>query len=171
MTTEEYLLVEARIKKEKEKLASLEKELKEYGLWPKITATMIGGFSLDDSAAVRIIGSILHDYYSAAESIFKAVAVNIDKSTHKGDQWHKELLEQMTLDVPGLRVSVISTETAQKLNHYRSFRHVFRNVYGFELSFNRIKELLELLPNTSVFLKKDLDNFICKMRAIYRVNK
>jgi len=117
---------------------------------------MIGVFSFDDSAA---------------ESIFKAVAVNIDKSTHKGDQWHKELLEQMTLNVPGLRVSVISTDTAQKLNHYRSFRHVFRNVYGFELSFNRIKELLELLPDTSVSIKKDLDNFICQMRTIYEVNK
>jgi hypothetical protein len=171
VTAEEYLLVEARIRKEKEKLVNLEKELKEYGLWPKITATMIGGFSLDDSAAVRIIGSILHDYYSAAESIFKAVAVNIDKSTRKGDQWHKELLEQMTLNVPGLRVPVISTDTAQKLNHYRSFRHVFRNVYGFELSFNRIKELLELLPDTSVSIKKDLDNFICQMRTIYEVNK
>jgi len=36
VTAEEYLLIEARIKKEKEKLASLEKELHGYGLWPKI---------------------------------------------------------------------------------------------------------------------------------------
>ena len=171
MTAEEYLLIEARIKKGKEKLASLEKELKGYGLWPKIAATMIGSFSIDDSASVRIIGSILHDYYSTAENIFKVVAINIDKSSHQGDQWHKELLEQMMLDVPGLRVSVISTETAQKLNHYRSFRHVFRNVYGFELSFKKIKELLELLPDASMSLKKDLDNFIYQMRIIYEVNK
>lgn len=171
MTAEEYLLIEARIKKGKEKLTSLEKELKGYGLWPKIAATMIGGFSIDDSASVRIIGSILHDYYSTAENIFKVVAINIDKSSHQGDQWHKELLEQMMLDVPGLRVSVISTETAQKLNHYRSFRHVFRNVYGFELSFKKIKELLELLQDTSMSLKKDLDNFIYQMRIIYEVSK
>jgi len=32
VTAEEYLLVEARIRKEKEKLVNLEKELKEYGL-------------------------------------------------------------------------------------------------------------------------------------------
>ena len=171
MTAEEYLLIEARIKNGKEKLTSLEKELQRYGLWPKIAATMIGGFSIDDSASVRIIGSILHDYYSTAENIFKVVAINIDKSSHQGDQWHKELLEQMMLDVPGLRVSVISTETAQKLNHYRSFRHVFRNVYGFELSFKKIKELIELLPDTSMSLKKDLDNFIYQMGIIYEVNK
>lgn len=171
MTTEEYLIVGAKIKEEREKLAGLEKELKGYGLWPKITTTMIGGFSIDDSAAVRIIGSILHDYYSAIESIFKTVAINIDKSSHHGDQWHKELLKQMTLDVPGLRIPVISTETVQKLNNYRSFRHVFRNVYGFELSFSRIKELLELLPDTSVSIKKDLDNFIYQMRINYEINE
>lgn len=171
MTTEEYLLTEARIKQEKEKLTSLEKELKRYGLLPKITATTIGGFSIDDSASVRIIGSILHDYYSAIESIFKTVAINIDKSSHRGDQWHKELLERMTLDVPGLRVPVISTETAQKLNHYRSFRHVFRNVYGFELSFKRIRELLELLPDASASLEKDLNNFISHMRIMYEISR
>lgn len=171
MTVEEYLLVEARINNGKEKLASLEMELRGYGLWPKITAAMIGGFSIDDSASLRIIGSILHDYYSAVENIFKAVATNIDKSSHQGDQWHKELLEQMMLDVPGLRVPVISTETAQKLNLYRSFRHVFRNVYGFELSFKKIKELLELLPDISMLLKKDLDNFIYQMKILYEVNK
>jgi len=52
VTAEEYLLIEARIKNGKEKLASLEKELKGYGLWPKIAATMIGSFSIDDSASV-----------------------------------------------------------------------------------------------------------------------
>ncbi len=171
MTAEEYLLIEARIKNGKEKLASLEMELRGYGLWPKITAIMIGGFSIDDSASLRIIGSILHDYYSTAENIFKAVAISIDKSSHQGDQWHKELLEQMMLDVPGLRVPVISNESAQKLSPYRSFRHVFRNVYGFELSFKKIKELLELLPDTSASFKKDLDNFIDRMRILYEVNK
>ena len=171
MTTEEYLLIEARIKSGKEKLESLENELQGYGLWPKITATMIGGFSIDDSASLRIIGSILHDYYSTVENIFKAVAINIDKNSHQGDQWHKELLEQMMLDVPGLRMPVIASETAQKLNYYRSFRHVFRNVYGFELSFKKIKNLLELLPDTSILLKKDLDSFIYQMRILYEVNK
>ncbi len=64
-----------------------------------------------------------------------------------------------------------SLKDLQKLNSYRSFRHVFRNVYGFDLSFNRIKGLLELLPDTSASIKKDLDNFIYQMEINYEIDK
>jgi hypothetical protein len=43
--------------------------------------------------------------------------------------WHLLLLEQMTKEVPGIRPAVISTETGTRLDEYRRFRHVVRNVY------------------------------------------
>ena len=35
----------------------------------------------------------------------------------------------MTKEVPGIRPALISTETGTRLDEYRRFRHVVRNVY------------------------------------------
>ncbi|MBC7348188.1 MAG: hypothetical protein H5U00_12220, partial [Clostridia bacterium] len=108
----------------------------------------------------------LHDYYTAIENVFRAVAGKIDKSIPRGEQWHKELLEQMTLEVPGLRPPVIAPLTAQRLDAYRGFRHVFRNTYGFNLSFAKMRELLEALPDTQKSLARDLEQFTSQMRRL-----
>jgi hypothetical protein len=151
--------LEARLNKERQNITGLERELERYGLYPGIRADRVGGFSLDDEAVVRIVGSILHDYYTSIENIFRAVAGKIDKSVPRGEQWHKELLEQMTLEVPGLRPPVIAPLTGQRLDAYRGFRHVFRNTYGFNLSFAKMQELLEALPDTQKSLARDLEEF------------
>lgn len=74
MKVDEYLLVKARIKRELENLKDLEQELASLQLYPKIKTDSVKGFSLYDSAACRLIGSILHDYYGAIENIFKCIA-------------------------------------------------------------------------------------------------
>ncbi|AFV10796.1 hypothetical protein Tph_c05580 [Thermacetogenium phaeum DSM 12270] len=166
MTIEEFLLVKAKIKRELENISLLEDELAGYKLFPVIETDSLGGFYLEDNAACRIIGSILHDYYVAVENIFKAVARRIDGVLLAGEQWHKELLEQMTLDVPGIRPPLLSGETSEKLDKLRGFRHVFRNVYGFNLASERIRELLAELPVTSSYFKRDVDDFIKKMEKL-----
>lgn len=169
MKLEDYLLVEARIAKEKANLANLEQELAVYGLYPRITARTVGGFPLEDTAVARIVGSNLHDYYTAIENIFRDVAARIDKSFPPGEQWHKALLEQMTLAIPGLRPPVVTPATAEKLDLYRAFRHVFRNVYGFHLSFSRMQDLLERLSDTSSAFNEDLNCFIRQMRTTFGI--
>lgn len=166
MIPEEYLVIEARIKKELDNIKQLEDELSKYNLFPKITASSIGGFALTDNAVCRITGSILHDYYVVFENIFKVIAARIDKTVLSGDQWHKELLEQMTLEISGVRPLLISPETAKKLDQLRAFRHLFRNVYGFNLSPEKIKELLSQLPKLSLLFKHDISLFMEKMRKL-----
>lgn len=170
MIPEEYLVIEARVKKELENIKQLENELSKYNLFPKITSSFVGGFSLTDNAVCRITGSILHDYYVAAENIFKVIAARVDKTTLSGEQWHKELLEQMTLEISGLRPRLLSPETARRLDQLRAFRHLFRNVYGFNLSPEKIKELLIQLPELSSLFKHDVYLFMEKMRALLRIS-
>lgn len=171
MIPEEYLVVEAKINKEIKNILELKQELTRYGLYPGIQVTRVGGFNLEDEAVARIAGSILHDYYTAAEKIFKTIATKIDKSIPPGEQWHKELLEQMTLSLPGLRPAVISVDTAQKLDPYRGFRHIFRNVYGFNISFTRMRDLLHELPVADKMLQGDLDEFTHKMHHLHGLDE
>ncbi|MDN5362434.1 MAG: hypothetical protein PWP70_1481, partial [Moorella sp. (in: firmicutes)] len=82
------------------------------------------------------------------------------------EQWHKELLDQMTLEVPGLRPGLLDGKTARNLDELRAFRHVFRNIYGFSLDPDKIHQLLEGLPGLAGDFKKDLHLFILKMRHL-----
>ncbi|GEA14256.1 hypothetical protein E308F_04980 [Moorella sp. E308F] len=166
MIPEKYLLLEARIRKEVANLERLERELARYNLFPRIQADSLGGFSLADEASLRIIGSILHDYYTAIEKIFRIIARDIDCSVPAGEQWHKELLDQMTLEVPGLRPALLAGKTARSLDELRAFRHVFRNIYGFSLDPAKIRQLLEGLPEVAGDFKKDLHLFTLRMRRI-----
>lgn len=82
------------------------------------------------------------------------------------EKWHRNLLLQMTLDIPDVRPALITKETADKLDEYRAFRHVFRNVYGFNLSAERIVGLLNKFPHTVDCLEKEVIIFIKTMKAI-----
>jgi hypothetical protein len=53
----------------------------------------------------------LHSFYSGFERIFEMIDKIIDKIFPSGDQWHRDLLRQMTLEIPEVRPKVISLET------------------------------------------------------------
>ncbi len=165
MRPEEYLLVEARICQERENLSHVLAELEKHGLYPEVRSDRIGGFRLTDDEAMRIVGSILHDFYTFFENMARAVASRIDRSVPSGDEWRKELLTQMVLAIPGLRPSLISARTARLLEPYRGFRHVFRNVYGFQLDPGRTLDLVRGLAEAVLALQEDLDTFVREMRS------
>jgi ribonuclease HepT-like protein len=60
--------------------------------------------------------------------------------------WHLLLLEQMTKEVPGIRPAVISTETGIRLDEYRRFRHVVRNVYTHNFDAVKLGKLVNSAP-------------------------
>ena len=73
----------------------------------------------------------LHGCYGGLERIFELIAAVIDGAKPKGENWHQALLAQMTEEVPGVRPAVISQATFERLDAYRGFRHVVRNVYSY----------------------------------------
>jgi len=105
---------------------------------------------------IRAGGSVLHDFYSGAENIFHAIAGAVDERIPSGMSWHVELLNQMTLNIEGVRSPVISRDTAKALEEYLRFRHLFRKRYGFDLEWAGIKRLLGKLPHTFDAVEQDL---------------
>ncbi len=61
---------------------------------------------------------------------------------------------------------MLSRETASKLDEFRAFRHVFRNAYGFNLSSDRLAELLNKFPHAAGCLQKEAHSFIETMLEI-----
>ncbi len=66
----------------------------------------------------------------------------------------------MTRKVNKLRPKVISEELASELDDYLSFRHIFRNIYGFELKGERIKRLEEKFYKVANTFQKEIKNFL-----------
>ena len=107
---------------------------------------------------LRARGSILHDFYSGIERVFRRIADEVDGGVPQGEQWHRQLVTDMTLEIPGVRRALITADLAARLQEYLAFRHVFRNVYGYLMDAERIRALEGRLPET-------LDTFGEQVRA------
>lgn len=111
-------------------------------------------------------GVVIHDFYNTVEKTFRQIAEEIDGGVPGGEAWHQQLLQRMTIDVPGRRPAVIDTSLAQTLNEYLRFRHLFRHIYGFELEWERIRPLLEALPEVMAEFKRQIGEFIDFLQAL-----
>jgi hypothetical protein len=108
----------------------------------------------------------LHGFYAGSEKIFEDIASNMDESVPSGSDWHRDLLLQITSDLPNIRPSVLRRETRQCLEEYRGFRHVVRNIYSFNLRPARLKELVDDLDKCFSHLKDDLLAFTSFLEKI-----
>lgn len=149
-------ILQLSIKDELEKLRLLNNE--KDGLLKKRPSNYI----------LRAGGSILHDFYTGIEKILESIAKEVDGRIPMGEEWHSELLHQMTLDIPGLRPPVISSNTEKKLREYLGFRHLFRKRYGFELDWEKMKRLLLKIPQVLSQLEKEIEIFF---KTIYYPSK
>jgi hypothetical protein len=80
-----------------------------------------------------VLGVNLHAYYTALETLLERVARLVDEDTPSGANWHRDLLLQMRIELPGLRPAVIPLEVIPDLDELRKFRHFFRNAYVLDL--------------------------------------
>lgn len=90
----------------------------------------------------------LHDVYSGLERIFSLIASSIDQSEPRGPDWYRELLRQMTIEVPGLRPAVLPSDMAADVDELLRFRHVVRHNYAFALEPERVERLAAHVPST-----------------------
>lgn len=137
----------AEIERELENLEELRKEMKEINFQESIIMR-------------RSTGSILHDFYNGAERIFKKIAMDINGGYEDSEKWHKALLFKMTLPVRGLRPPVMSEELAAEMDEYLAFRHLFRNIYGFELKGERIGYLAKKFDSVAKRFIKEINIFL-----------
>ena len=108
------------------------------------------------------IAKNLVDCYRGIENIFRQIAMDIDLRMPDGSRWHKELLTQMT-EPHTERQPVISQETFEILVELLEFRHVFNNIYGEELVYERTERNAKQVSRAFNTLSKELDAFITRL--------
>lgn len=83
----------------------------------------------------------LHGFYAGLERVFRTVA------------------ERMNTELNSVRPPVLSNEARKKLDQYRGFRHVVRNVYAFEFDPEQLDLLVKRLPDIAEVVFSDLRAF------------
>lgn len=150
MSQRRFAVLRADISREMDDLRRLVAEAEEWrpllSDWPHTVRT-------------RTAGGILHDFYCGVERIFRHIAVRMDEDLPSGTDWHIQLLQRMATDIETIRPAVLDRETARRLDDYLRFRHLFRNIYGFDLEWGRCRELLDDLPATFERLSQKLATF------------
>lgn len=170
MNLRDVLILEARIKEELENMEYLKKSLEKRSFLAKESAARRRAL-LKDEFVLRAVGTVLLDYYTAAENIFKEIAKTLDGRLPAGSEWHKDLMRQMKLHINGIRPAVLSKTTFEKLDEYRRFRHLVRNIYGFNLLPDKVEVLLDGLMEMDRALIKDLESFLdnAKKKAVEEI--
>ena len=115
---------------------------------------------------IRGTADLLHDFYTAAEDIFERIADEVNGGIPHGEHSHRDLLKQMSLDVPGLRPAILFPSLREQLGEVLRFRHLFRHAYSHQLEWERVKSLLERLPEMVTELSDALRKFTDFLRKL-----
>jgi hypothetical protein len=115
---------------------------------------------------IQGVALVLHDFYNAAEGMFKRIAVELGEGLPEGGEWHAILLRNMTLRIPTLRPPVVRDTTASVLDEFRRFRHRVRHAYGFTLRWSALRGLLAEFDEAYQALVADVREFIAFLKAM-----
>ena len=99
-----------------------------------------------DDAYIKAVAYDLQGFYTGLEKIFQSIADTIDDHLPTGESWHKDLLDQMSMESHGVRPALLSEGTRKLLDEFMRFRHRVRNIYSFNLIPERVRNLVENLP-------------------------
>lgn len=101
----------------------------------------------------------LHNLYCAFEDIFKMVADTFENSVDSRERYHAALLKKMAIDIKGVRPALISDNTLKLLDNLRSFRHLIRHAYMYELDARKVSLVCEDALELRKLYKKEIDTF------------
>lgn len=113
-----------------------------------------------DRLELRGAADICADIYTGIERTFQYVAEEIDGGAPTTSDWHRRLLDDMSIALPDLRPALISDSSRQTLNKLRGFRHLARHQYGHHLHWPGTRANLESAVDIWPQLDAELGSFI-----------
>lgn len=119
----------------------------------------------DDGAL--IVAGYLDTYYTALETFFIRVSSYFENNLPPG-RWHTALLENMTLEIEGVRAKVVGDRNLVRLRELLRFRHFRRHYVEMEYDWTRVDFLLATLDAAHPAMLRDLDAFDRFLRDVRR---
>ncbi len=118
-----------------------------------------------DEFAWAAVGYTIHNLYCLFENYFLRIAKFFENGLDSSS-WHAQLVERMTLEIPGLRPALFDRTFAARVDELRRFRHAFRNLYQTELDSLRVQKLNEALPEITALFSRYHERFVDALDVI-----
>lgn len=106
-----------------------------------------------------VIADSLAAWYTCLETLFLRVSRFFENNLAQ-DRWHQDLLDKMTLGLPGIREQVIGDDTALWLAELLRFRHFKRYYFEFNYDWDRLEFVQKKYAQLQPLLRRDLDRFV-----------
>lgn len=103
------------------------------------------------------MGAYLQNIYTGMENILKQILLHKSSLIPDTPTWHKDLLNS------AVEHNIITNEIADKIGKYLFFRHFFTHAYGFLLDEEKLKPLMDHIPNVYSEFKREIDNYLTKI--------
>jgi hypothetical protein len=117
------------------------------------------GGQVPDRAHLALAAVALHGWYGGLEAVLERAVRAIDGAVPAGDAWHRELLSQAMVEVPGVRPAILERTLFPQLVGLLEFRHFFRHAYGVELDPSKLRENLQRAAAIAPEVDVRLDRF------------
>ena len=105
------------------------------------------------------IAMILQSFYNGFENILLLIIKDKDAVLPNGIKWHKELFAK-AFEATENRSQIIREELKVPINEYLQFRHFVRHSYGFQLKWEKMKNMLFGMNIMWESIKEDINMFI-----------
>ena len=105
-----------------------------------------------------VVAEVLDDTYTTLETLFLRVSQFFENRLAP-DRWHSDLLEKMTLKVPGIRQPLLARQTYPYLAELMRFRHFKRHYVEQQYDWDRIDFLTRTYEKAKPLVARDLDAF------------
>jgi hypothetical protein len=108
----------------------------------------------------------LHNFYTAIERIFERIAGDVDGGVPQTPDRHLRLLRAMSAQIPEVRPRVLSADLCERLADYLRFRHLVRNIYGFELDERKMAPLVEGIGAVRRDVEAEIGEFLAYLERL-----
>jgi len=126
------------------------------GIDDKVTTVTEGDYAYVYLEALAV--NLMH-FYAAVESVFDKIARKIDESVPQGGSSHLELLKRMLVEIEGVRCAVLSKETYDLIDKFRSFRDKSYHDFSITYRWEEMKDLCFSAKKALILFNRDIGNF------------
>ena len=95
-----------------------------------------------DTVTVGAVALYLSNLYTAIEDLLSRIASELDGWRPTGENWHRELIEGMRVEVEGVRPRIVEDALGFDLDRLRRFRDRVRHAYAEEYDWDEMQGVL-----------------------------
>ena len=136
--------------------AILAKQSAKYRLFKEQDFPLLG----KKTSSAMIMAEFITDYYTCLETLFFRISQFFENNLSP-ERWHTEVLEKMTLNIPGIREAVLTDRTYHLLIEMMKFRHFRRYYVEMDYDWDKLDYLKKKFEELPHLVDADLQRFRC----------